>query len=187
MSKFLTYICALKPRTRLKTFIWFTSLLGTPIGSAIFLILGYGRWQLMSVDLLIVVVLLLFCGYGAWRKERAQNENRWPRLSANIRDQIALGLRIFHQGWMVQIHSNNTADCRTLAADIENALTTAGWSVQVQPSTEKVWPSGLAIAVGSPDPRMLALQAALKKVGLDAQMANSEDSTPHIVVGARIG
>jgi hypothetical protein len=187
------YFLALRPRTALWFVVQTAALIATPIG---LIATNYRpnrseEWAMWAaIELAIIVVVLFISGYVAWSKETAKNENLWRGLNNQQRDALANRLRPFPVFPEISIYTNRLADCRTLAADLSDALARAGGQRGYIPHHQVVerWiPSGLVILSRPSDNRGKILQSALREVvKIDARLELDDDVPFQIQIGAKV-
>jgi hypothetical protein len=187
---FVRYVLALQPRR-----LWWAVLTFAVPG-----VFGFGayqaaalidptpsRFKTMATIIAVVIVLFLglfWSGYVAWSKEWIKNQDKWPHWTEVQFASIVERMKGFGPYPDVEIHRNDTPDCADLAAQIHDAIRSAGWGVRFS-SSARPWAPGVLIAVRDIDERTGALRDALKAVGIPIQIKPAEDMAPHILIGSR--
>ena len=195
---FFAYLTALKPQRQRKIVLGFLAFLLTPSGAAILIATGYRperqQWlTLIVIELSVVVVLLLLLGFFAWRGEReradkavAARDMRWSGLNQQARLSLLSALKGTATIPEFYIYNSGDADCRRLGADLFHTISEI-WSVPIPPIVHEVpLASGIAIVARPGETRAALLQAALKDIGIEAEISTGAHTPFNILIGPKI-
>jgi hypothetical protein len=187
----IEYLKALQPRR----VIW--SIGFAVLGISLFGVFSYIASRIIggspvadtTIGVSIALLITLFVsGFIAWDKERAKNEDKWPRLSTDQRIVIANALRPLPLTPEISILVNDEEDSTAFAVDLSDILERATNS----PSSfaPQIFPfpiaSGLRIDASTDDARAPLIKKILKnKTGIEAHIERRSQVGFAIFIGRR--
>ena len=148
----------------------------------------FKRVIMIAAYLTVLLAVLFFSGLTAWSKERDKTDDKWGGMSREKKRDFTNLLQGQPSYPGILIYNNDVPDCRTLGADLADAITDANINVPVPPSVPKTWlTSGITIHVRKGETRALVLKHAFKAVlNIDAHIdEGSPDGAPHLFIGCK--
>jgi len=192
MSRLSQYYLAIQPRRAL----WFLTVVSAlAVGALAYLVVFPARhatpgvfkaFMMVIVYLTIGIVALFFSGFAVWEKEKRINEDKWRGLNHATRLAVVEALKGSEKLPAFEIFNSAAADCQRLGADLYHAVSEV-WSVPFPPITHQVpLASGIMIVATVNEPRAALLQAALKKLGIQAEVERADQTQFNIQIGPKV-